>query len=53
MRLTASDLAGMARPLLAKTIEGMLVTEGAPVIGTVLATPDPGSATVRVFITLK
>jgi hypothetical protein len=32
-RLTASSLAGMARPLMTQDVNGMLVVEGAPVIG--------------------
>jgi hypothetical protein len=52
-RLTASDLAGRVRPLYTRTVEGMLVTEGAPVIGIALAAPEPGSDTILVFVTLR
>lgn len=50
-RLTASDLAGRVRPLYTRTVEGMLVMEGAPVIGIALASPQPGSDTIPVFVT--
>jgi hypothetical protein len=52
-RLTASSLAGRARPLMEQTINGMVVTEGAPVIGTALAAPVAGQDTIPVFVTLR
>jgi hypothetical protein len=52
-RLTASSLAGTARALEQQEINGMLVTEGAPVIGIALAEPSPGQDTIPVFVTLK
>ncbi len=39
-RLTASEAAGQARALRTETLNGMVVTEGAPVIGIALSTPD-------------
>ena len=53
MRLTASDLAGRARGLLSQEINGMLVTEGAPVVGIALAASTPGDETIPVFVTLR
>ncbi|MBK8986684.1 MAG: DUF2190 family protein [Chloroflexi bacterium] len=51
-RLTmAAD--GRARPLQTRTLEGMVVTEGAPIIGTVLETPTAGQDTIAVFVTLR
>jgi hypothetical protein len=52
-RLTASDLPGMARPLQKQEINGMLVTEGAPVIGIALEAPQAGVDTIPVFVTLR
>ncbi len=52
-RLTASSLAGMARPLKQQEINGMVVTEGAPVIGIALSAPIDGQATIPVFVTLR
>jgi len=52
-RLTASSLAGTARPLASQVINGMTVVEGAPVIGIALATPAPGQKTIPVFVTLR
>ena len=52
-RLTASSLAGMARPLKQQEINGMVVTEGAPVIGIALSAPVEGQATIPVFVTLR
>ena len=52
-RLTASSLAGMARSLNRQEINGMLVVEGAPVIGIALAAPVAGQDTIPVFVTLR
>jgi hypothetical protein len=41
-RLTVSDTPGQARALQSKIIEGMMVTEGAPVIGTALEASRDG-----------
>jgi hypothetical protein len=51
-RLTVSDLAGAARPLRTETVNGMVVVEGAPVIGIALAAPVEGQDTIPVFVTL-
>jgi hypothetical protein len=52
-RLTASGLAGHARALRTETLNGMLVSEGAPVVGIALAAPAPGQPTIPVFVTLR
>lgn len=52
-RLTASSLPGLARPLLEQQINGMLVVEGAPVIGVALAAPAAGQTSIPVFVTLR
>ncbi|MCB0072992.1 MAG: hypothetical protein KDE20_16085 [Caldilineaceae bacterium] len=52
-RLTASDIAGRARALRTETLNGMIVSEGAPVIGTALAAPEPDKDTIPVFVTLR
>jgi len=52
-RLTASSLAGVGRPLQKQEINGMLVTEGAPVIGIALAAPVESQDTIPVFVTLR
>jgi hypothetical protein len=52
-RLTASELAGVVRPLRTETVNGMVVTEGAPVLGIALAAPGEGQDTIPVFITLR
>jgi hypothetical protein len=52
-RLTASDLAGAARPLRTESLNGMAVIEGAPVIGIALAAPQAGSDTIPVLVTLR
>jgi hypothetical protein len=52
-RLTASSLAGLARPLMKQEINGMTVVEGAPVIGIALAAPARGQDTIQVFVTLR
>jgi hypothetical protein len=52
-RLTASSVAGTARPLRTETLNGMVVTEGSQVIGIALAAPVEGQDTIPVFITLR
>jgi hypothetical protein len=52
-RLTVSDLPGRARTLRTETLNGMVVSEGAPAIGIALAVPEPGQDTVPVFVTLR
>ncbi len=52
-RLTASDLAGRARSLQTRQLDGMTVTESAPVIGIALADPSPNQVTIPVFVTLR
>ena len=52
-RLTASEMAGRARGLKTQKLNGMLVTEGAPVIGTALSAPVPGKDTIPVFVSLR
>ena len=52
-RLTASEVAGTVRALRTETLNGMVVSEGAPVIGTALAAPEPGKDTIPVFVTLR
>jgi hypothetical protein len=52
-RLTASSLAGAARPLREQEVNGMMITEGAPVIGIALSAPAEGQTTIPVFVTLR
>lgn len=52
-RLTAAGAPGQARALQTREIEGMLVSEGAPVLGIALAAPTPGQAHIPVFVTLR
>lgn len=52
-RLTASSAPGYARPLRSQTINGMLVSEGAPVIGYALGSFDPLTGSVPAFINLR
>jgi hypothetical protein len=52
-RLTASSLAGQARPLQKQVVNGMMVVEGAPVIGVALAAPVNGQDTIPVFVSLR
>jgi hypothetical protein len=52
-RLTASDLNGMARPLLSQEINGMVIVEGAPVIGIALSAPEASQDMIYVFVTLR
>jgi hypothetical protein len=53
IRLTASSLPGAVRPLRTESLNGMVVTEGAPVIGIALAGPKEGSDTIPVLVTLR
>jgi hypothetical protein len=52
-RLTSSDLAGLARPLMTQDVNGMVIVEGAPVIGIALSAPVAGQDTIPVFVTLR
>jgi hypothetical protein len=52
-RLTAADAGGAARPLRTESLNGMPVSEGAPVIGTALADAVSGAGTVPVFVNLR
>ena len=52
-RLTVSDLAGQARALRTRTIDGMVVAEGAPSIGVALEAPVEGQDTIAVFVSLR
>ena len=52
-RLTASDVAGRARALQTRQLDGMTITEDAPVIGIALAAPTAGRDTIPVFVTLR
>jgi hypothetical protein len=53
MRLTASTVAGAARPLRSESLNGMTVSEGAPVLGIALAAPQADEQTIPVFVTLR
>lgn len=52
-RLTAADTPGHVRPLRTETLNGMVISEGAAVIGIALGSPDPATGLVPVLITLK
>jgi hypothetical protein len=52
-RLTASDLAGAARPLMKQNVNGMDILEGAPVLGIALSAQVEGQDTIPVFVTLR
>lgn len=52
-RLTIAAAFGQVRALQTRTVEGMVVTEGAQVVGIALAAPTEGQATVPVFVTLR
>ncbi len=52
-RLTAAERQGHVRALRTRTLEGMVVTEGAPVLGVALAPLDKGTGTIPVFVTLR
>jgi hypothetical protein len=51
-RLTVAD-AGQVRALQTRTVEGMVVTEGAQVVGIALAAPVEGQESIPVFVTLR
>jgi hypothetical protein len=52
-RLTTASLAGHARSLQSRIVDGMAVTEGAPIIGILLAPPNPDTGLAEVFVTLR
>lgn len=52
-RLTASSLAGHARILRSRLLDGMTVTEGAPVIGIALARLERGTGLLPVVVMLQ
>lgn len=52
-RLTASALPGRVRALKTQLLNGMTITEGAPVIGIALETPAKDQTTIAVFVTLR
>jgi hypothetical protein len=52
-RLTAAEQPGHVRALRTRTLEGMVVTEGAPVVGIALAPLDKDTGTIPVFVTLR
>jgi hypothetical protein len=51
MRLAVSD--GLARSLETREIEGMLVSEGAPTLGTALEASAPDKTLIAVFVSLR
>lgn len=53
LRLTAGDLAGQARPLRSKVIEGMVVSEGLPSIGVALGPGEDGDDFVPVYVDVR
>lgn len=52
-RLTASATAGQARGLQTRSLDGMVVTEGAQTIGIALETPAVGQELIHIFVTLR
>ena len=52
-RVTASDRAGAVRSLQTRMLDGMVVAESAPTIGTALAAPEKDQDTIPVFVTLR
>jgi len=52
-RLTAAESGGAARALRVESLNGMPVSEGAPVVGTALADALPGAGTVPIFVNLR
>jgi len=52
-RVTASNLSGQVRGLQTRTIDGMVVTEGAQTIGIALEVPTGYRDTIPVFVTLR
>jgi hypothetical protein len=51
MRLAVSD--GLARSLQTREIDGMLVSEGAPTLGTALEANSPDNPLIAVFVSLR
>jgi hypothetical protein len=51
MRLAVAD--GLARSLETREVEGMLVSEGAPTLGTALEASAPDKTLIAVFISLR
>jgi hypothetical protein len=52
-RLTAADQPGHVRALQTRTLEGMVVTEGAPVLGIALGPLDKDTGLIPVLVTLR
>lgn len=52
-RLKASTSAGEARPLRTTVVDGITLDEGGPVVGVLLASPDPASGLAPVMVTLR
>jgi hypothetical protein len=52
-RLTLAEAGGQLRALQTRTVEGMVVSEGAQVIGIALEAPAAGRETIPVFVTLR
>jgi hypothetical protein len=52
-RLTAAERPGHVRALQTRMLEGMLLAEGAPVIGIALAPPDEETGMVPILVTLR
>lgn len=52
-RLTAASQAGRARTLQTRQLDGMTVTEGAPVVGIALESQKAGEDMIEVFVSLK
>jgi hypothetical protein len=52
-RLTVSGHPGTVRALQARTVEGMVVVEGAPVVGVALGPVDRATGLVPVMVTLR
>jgi hypothetical protein len=52
-RLTASDLAGRARPLRTRILDGMVVSEGLPSIGVALGPGDDEDDFVPVYVDVR
>ena len=52
-RVTASELSGRVRSLQTRMVDGMVVTEGAQVVGIALEAPTKDRDTIPVFVTLR
>jgi len=52
-RLTVAALAGRTRALQTRVVDGMTITEGAPVIGVALEVPSPDRDTIAVYVNLR